>query len=170
MANNISDIIIGTESYENVKLENTVSITGDGGNAWGYFGPSYKKLAPILVTYKKYEEKLEDLNKLKEDINNLRVYYEYRKKIEDEYIQSYYETRLKDLDVFELLEKLEQKFGRKIILLCHKSPKEFCHRMIDADYIELKTDIYIPEISVDQFGNVKKIEPIRYKNRLKKYI
>lgn len=166
----ISDIILGTGNYENVKSGNTVSITGDGGNAWGYFGPSYKKLAPRLVTYTRYDEKLKELNKLKEDVNNLKSYYEYRKKIEDEYIESYYETRLKDLDAFELLEILEQKFGRKIILLCHESPKEFCHRRIDADYIELKTGIYIPEICVDQFGNIKKLEPIRYKNRLKKYM
>lgn len=65
MTNNISDLIIGTGNYENVKSGNTVSITGDGGNAWGYFGPSYKKLAPRLVTYTQYAEKLEYLNKLK---------------------------------------------------------------------------------------------------------
>ena len=55
-------IIIGTGSYNNVKSGNTVSITGDGGNAWGYFGPSYKKLAPRLSTYISYKEKLDKLN------------------------------------------------------------------------------------------------------------
>ena len=166
----ISNIIIGTASYDNVKSGNRVSITGDGGNAWGYFGPSYKKLAPRLVTYTRYAEKLEELNKLKEDVNNLKTYYEYRKEIEDEYIESYYETRLKNLDIFELLEILEQKFGKQIILLCHEPIDEFCHRRIVADYFELKTGIYIPEISVDQYGYVKKLEPIRYKNRIKKYM
>ena len=78
-ANKISDIILGTGSYENVKSGNTVSITGDGGNAWGYFGPSYKKLAPRLVTYTPYAEKLEELNKLKEEVYNLKVYYELSK-------------------------------------------------------------------------------------------
>lgn len=168
--NKISDIILGTGCYENVKSGNTVSITGDGGNAWGYFGPSYKKLAPRLVTYTPYAEKLEELNKLKENAYNLKVYYEYLKKIEDEYIESYYETRLKDLDVFELLEIFEQKFGKQIILLCHEPIDEFCHRRLVADYFELKTGIYIPEVSVDQFGHVKKLKPIRYKNRLKKYM
>ena len=33
------NIILGTGNYANVKCGNTVSITGDGGNAWGYFGP-----------------------------------------------------------------------------------------------------------------------------------
>ena len=40
-------IILGTRSYDNVKNGNTVSITGDGGNAFGYFANAYKKLAPI---------------------------------------------------------------------------------------------------------------------------
>ena len=33
--------------------------------------------------------------------------------------------------------------------------------------IELETGVYIPEVSVDEQGNVKKLVPIRYKNRLK---
>ena len=37
-------------------------------------------------------------------------------------------------------------------------------------YIELETGIYIPEVSVDEQGNVKKLVPIRYKNRLKEVI
>ena len=32
----MKNIILGTGSYENVKKGNTVSITGDGGNAWGF--------------------------------------------------------------------------------------------------------------------------------------
>jgi hypothetical protein len=55
-------------------------------------------------------------------------------------------------------------------LLCHEPVCEFCHRRLVADYLELKTGIYIPEVSVDEYGNVKKINPIRYKNRLKKLI
>ena len=35
MSNNeLSKIILGTGSYANVKSGNTVSVTGDGGNAW----------------------------------------------------------------------------------------------------------------------------------------
>ncbi len=166
----ISKIILGTGNYYDVKSGNTVSITGDGGNAWGYFGPAYKKLAPRLVTYTPYAEKYEELLKLKQDALRLKEYTEYRKKIEDEYIRSYYDLRLKDLDVFELLATLESKFGRDIILLCHEPIDEFCHRRIVADYIELKTGIYIPEVQVDEEGKVKKLLPIRYKNRLRKVI
>lgn len=164
---NLSNIIIGTGSYSNVKSGNTVSITGDGGNAWGYFGPSYKKLAPKLVTYLPYAKNLEELEKLKNNIYKYKEYLEYRKYIEDEYIKSYYDIRLKELDVKELLYILNEKFGNNIILLCHESVDEFCHRRLVADYIELETGIYIPELVIDNSNNIKKISPIRYKNRLK---
>ena len=164
---NLSNIIIGTGSYSNVKSGNTVSITGDGGNAWGYFGPSYKKLAPKLVTYLPYAKNLEELEKLKNNIYKYKEYLEYRKYIEDEYIKSYYDIRLKELDVKELLYILREKFGNNIILLCHEPVDEFCHRRLVADYIELETGIYIPELVIDNSNNIKKISPIRYKNRLK---
>ena len=135
----INKIILGTGNYRDVKSGNTVSITGDGGNAWGYFGPAYKKLSP-------------------------------RKQIEDEYIKSYYELRLKDLDVKELLYTLNEKFGNDIILLCHEPVDEFCHRRLVADYVELETGICIPEVAVDENGNVKKLVPISYKDRLKEVI
>ena len=163
----LSKVILGTGNYYNVKSGNTVSVTGDGGNAWGYFGPSFKKLAPKLVTYIPYAEKLEELEKLKENITKVKEYLEFRKLIEDEYIRSYYDLRLKDLNVKELLNILNKKFGNDIILLCHEPIDEFCHRRLIADYIELETGIYIPEVSVDEQGNVKKLIPIRYKNRLK---
>ena len=167
---NLSKVILGTGNYYDVKSGNTVSVTGDGGNAWGYFGPAYKKLAPKLVTYMPYAEKLEELQKLKDDASKLQEYIKFRKQIEDEYIRSYYDIRLKDLDVIELLCTLEEKFGNNIVLLCHEPVDEFCHRRLIADYIELKTGIYIPEVSVDKQGNIKKLVPIRYKNRLKKLI
>lgn len=166
----LSKVILGTGNYHDVKSGNTVSVTGDGGNAWGYFGPAYKKLAPKLVTYTPYAEKLEELKKLKEDVSKLKEYLEFRKEIEDEYIKSYYDIRLRDLDVKTLLYTLNREFGNDIILLCHEPVDEFCHRRLIADYIELKTGIYIPEVSVDEHGNVKRLVPIRYKNRLKKVI
>lgn len=164
--NDLSKIILGTGNYNNVKKGNTVSITGDGGNAWGYFGASYKKLAPKLVTYLPYAKNYEELLK----IQNKEEFILYKKQIEDEYIYSYYDIRLKDLDVNELLYILNEKFGNEIILLCHESINEFCHRRLIADYIELETGIYIPEISVSLEGKIKKLSPIRYKNRLKEVI
>lgn len=166
----LSNIILGTGNYQNVKCGNTLSITGDGGNAWGYFGPAYKKLAPKLVTYTPYAEKFNELSKLKQDVSRLNEYLKYRKEIENEYIKSYYDTRLKNLDIKELLYILKEKFGNNIILLCHEDVEEFCHRRLFADYIELETGIYIPEVIISEEGNVKKLIPIRYKNRLKEVI
>ena len=72
-------IILGTGSYEDVKCGNTVSVTGDGGNAWNYFGPAYKKLAPKLVTYVPYSEKYKKLLELKKDLLMKQEYINYRK-------------------------------------------------------------------------------------------
>lgn len=163
----MKNIILGTGNYNNIKCGNTVSVTGDGGNAWGYFGPAYKKLAPRLVTYIPYAEKLEELSKLKNDLINYKI---YKEEIENEYIKSYYETRLKDLDVKELLYILNEKYGNNIILLCHEDINEFCHRRLIADYIELETGIYIPEISIGENGRLIMHNPIRYKNKLKQLI
>ena len=79
--------ILGTGNYQNVQAGNTVSITGDGGNAWGYFGPAYKKLAPKLETYLPYAKGLEELKEIK----TLEEYLFKKKLIEEEYIRSYYE-------------------------------------------------------------------------------
>ena len=163
----MSKVILGTGSYDSVSFGNCVSVTGDGGNAWGFYGASYKKLAPRLTTYIPYSEKYEELLKLKSD---LKKYLDFRKIIEDEYIKSYYDLRLKDLDVKALLYTLSNKFGDSIILLCHEPIDEFCHRRLIADYIELKLGFYIPEVSVDNSGKVKKLNPIRYKDRLLKVI
>lgn len=168
MSQNLSKIILGIGNYASVKSGNTLSVTGDGGNAWGYFGPAYKKLAPKLVTYLPYAEKYQKLIELKSDASRVKEYLELRRQIEDEYIESYYNLRLKNLNVEELLITLYNKFGDNIILLCHEPVEEFCHRRLLADYIELKTGIYIPEIITEENGYIKKINPIRYKNRLNK--
>ena len=63
-----------------------------------------------------------------------------------------------------------ERFGNNIILLCHDPVDEFCHRRLIADYIELETGIYIPEVKVDEAGNMEKINPIRYKKRIKEII
>lgn len=167
--NQISQIIMGTGNYQNVKFGNTVSITGDGGNAWGYYGQSYKKLAPRLKTYTAYASGYEELKELKAK-SKLEEYWYLRKLIEDEYIKEYYETRLKDLNVRDLILYFKEKFGEKIIFLCHEEIEEFCHRRLFADYIELETGIYIPEIVINEPNKVKKLMPIRYKNRLKEII
>ena len=48
-------VIKGTSCYDNAKSGNLVSITGDGGNAWGFYGNSYKKMSPRLYLWQYYD-------------------------------------------------------------------------------------------------------------------
>lgn len=162
----LKNVILGTGRYCDVKSGNTLSISGDGGSLAEYSGPSYKKLAPKLATYTTYSEKLNELNNLKKDVLRIKEYLEYKRQIEYEYIKSYYDIRLKGMDIGELLYILKEKFGEDIILLCYEDSSSFCHRRLIADYIEIETGIYIPEVSVDEKGNVKKLIPNSYKDRL----
>ncbi len=157
-------LILGTGNYKNVLSGNTVSITGDGGNAWGYFGPAYKKMAPKLETYLPYKEGYDELQNLK---NDLIRYKQFRKEIEDKYIKSFYNIRLKNLDIDLLFKELKERFGENIIFLCHEDIEEFCHRRLLVDFLEIKTGIYIPEVSIDKNNKIKYLKPIRYIDKLK---
>jgi len=163
-------IILGTGSYFNVRSGNSVSIQGNGGRAWGYNGPFYGKLAPRLETYVPYSRRYHQLLELKEQAVDLKEYLEFKEKIENQFIEDYYETRLKNLDVEELLCNLYNMYGKDIILLGSQHFIDFCPRRLVADYIELKTGIYIPEVGVNMGGEVEFINPIRYKKRLEKVI
>ena len=134
----MNKIIIGTSCYDNIKEGNLVSITGDGGNAWGYYGNAYKKLAPSFRLWQYYDQNFDCLSD---------------KELIDYYINEFYNHRLANLNVNELLEIMKTKFGSEIILLCHETPgiilskEHFCHRRLIADLIELETGIIIPEFS-----------------------
>ena len=154
-------IIKGTSCYENAKSGNLVSITGDGGNAWGFFGNSYKKMSPRLYLWEYYDKNPDNLSE--DELINW-------------YIKEFYELRLKDLNINEFLNTLKNSFGEEIILLCHELPgttinkDHFCHRRLLADYIELETDIVIPELSIDQNGTIKYIDTYDLKHRIKELI
>lgn len=156
----MKNIIMGTSCYENVKNGNTVSITGDGGNAWGYYGPAYKKLAPSLKLYEYWRDNPDNLND---------------QQLIEYYIKEYFNHRLVNLNAKDLLYELKERFGEEIILLCHELPsnsefmckRHFCHRRVDADFIELETGIIIPEISIDRLGNITKNKQPDYKPLLK---
>lgn len=148
----MKNIILGTGCYANVKSGNTVSITGDGGNAWGYFGNAYKKLAPSWKLYTYWRDNPDNLAK---------------DELIDYYIVEYFNHRLANLDVNALLGELQSKFGSEIILLCHELPGDFCHRRLDADYIQLKTGVFIPEIETGIHGNIIYHEQPDYKPKLK---
>lgn len=153
--------IRGTSCYKNAKSGNLVSITGDGGNEWGFYGNNYKKMAPRLYLWQYYDQNPDNL--CEDDLINW-------------YIKEYYELRLKNLNINEFLFLLEEKFGDDIILLCHEQPgliinkEHFCHRRLLADYIELETGIIIPEISINSDGSEFINETYDLKPRIKTLI
>ncbi len=154
-------IIKGTSCYANAKSGNLVSITGDGGNAWGFYGNAYKKMSPRLYLWQYYDQNPDNLT---ED------------ELIDWYIKEFYDLRLKDLNPSGLINTLNQKFGEDIILLCHELPgleinkEHFCHRRLLADWIELETGIVIPELSITESGEIIHEEIYDLKLRIKKLI
>ena len=154
-------IIKGTSCYANAKSGNLVSITGDGGNAWDFYGNSYKKMSPRLYLWQYYDNNPDNLPE--DELINW-------------YIKEFYELRLKDLDINELLNTLKEKFGEEIVLLCHELPgieinkEHFCHRRLLADYIELESGIVIPELYIEENGKIKYIDTYDLKPRIKKVI
>lgn len=154
-------IIKGTSCYKNAKKGNLVSITGDGGNAWGFYGNAYKALSPRLYLWQYYNN---NPNELTED------------ELIDWYIKEFYNLRLKNLNINNMFNLLNKKFGNEIILLCHELPslklnkEHFCHRRLIADWIELETGIAIPEITIDETGIIKYEEVYDLKPKIKKLI
>lgn len=154
-------IIKGTSCYENAKSGNLVSITGDGGNAWGFYGNAYKKMAPRLYLWQYYDKNPDNLGE---------------EELIDWYLKEFYELRLKDLNPYELLDALNQKFGDEIIFVCHELPgvelniEHFCHRRLWADWLELETGIIIPEISINENGLIKFEKVYDLKPKIKRLI
>lgn len=154
-------IIKGTSCYNNAKNGNLVSITGDGGNAWGFYGNAYKKMSPRMYLWQYYEQNPDNLTE---------------EQLIDWYIKTFYELRLKELNPYELLNTLNKKFGNDIILLCHELPSleinkgHFCHRRLLADWFELETGIIVPEISIDKNGLIKQEKIYSLKPKIKMLI
>ncbi|MBR6821373.1 MAG: hypothetical protein IKM55_04030 [Bacilli bacterium] len=154
-------IIKGTSCYKNAKSGNLLSITGDGGNAWGFYGNAYKKMSPRLYLWQYYEQNPDNLTE--DELINW-------------YIMEFYNLRLKDLNPYVLLDTLKQRFGEELILLCHELPgieinkEHFCHRRLLADWIELETGIVIPEVSIDEIGIITTTETYDLKPKIKKLI
>jgi len=149
------DIKIFTGSYNNCKSGNLVSISGDKGRSGGFNGNSYTKLAPKREFWNKWHNNIE---KISEDENN------------KFYMEQFYEKVLSNLDVREILYDL-QRFGNSVILLCFENEKEFCHRHLVATWLEEKLQIEIPEVAVDDKGNIKVLQRnLKYVREFRKII
>ena len=159
------EVILGTGNYEFVENGNRVSIDRDGGALWCHYGKEYKKLAPEYSTYQRYKKLYMILKMMPKDTEE---YLEFKRQMEDEFIKDYYETRLRKINSYELLEDLYNQFGRDIILLSSEEIFTFTHRRLLVDYIELETGIYTPEITMPKGGRVRSLIPNSYKDRIRK--
>lgn len=130
---------IFTGSYENCKLGDLVSISGDKGKSVGFEGNSYTKLAPKKEFWKIWHD---NIGKISEEENN-----KY-------YMEEYYKQVLSKLDANTVYGELNE-FGKNVVLLCFEQNNEFCHRQLVATWLERELGITVPEISIDKEANVQ---------------
>ena len=150
-------ILIGTGSFSNLERGNVVSISSMETNY-----PTFHKLVPRDISY---QNKIKRLKRVREEVVNL----PYLKELEDDFIKDYYQSVLKHLYIEGLMKEMRNRFGEEIILATEEDADEFNHRRIFADYLELETGVYIPEV-VTKTDSIQKIQPVRYKKRLRKII
>lgn len=142
---------IFTGNYEECKVGNLISISGDRGKSVGFVGKAIPQLAPKREFWNVWHS---NLGKIPDEVNN-----KY-------YIQEYYKQVLSKIDIEALLE------GEKDpILLCFEKGQQFCHRHILAEYIEIKYGIKVRDIKIDNMLNIEENErPIYIKHQLKSVI
>ncbi len=127
--------MIYTGSYKNCLKGNLISISGDRGKSVGFQGACFSALAPKLSFWKIWHD---NIGKISNNINN---YY---------YIEQYYQQVLKKLDPNEIIDF----FIDGTIFLCYEDNLEFCHRHIVAYWLEKTLNINVPEVKVDEVGNI----------------
>lgn len=135
---------IFTGCYQNCKSGNLISISGDRGKTVNFHGKVLSCLAPKREFWQTWHDRID---KIPEEENT-----KY-------YIEEYYKQVLLKVD-FEALFEHE----KDVILLCYEESNEFCHRHIVSAYLELKYGILVPEIAIDEIGNLsfkKKTEKIK---------
>ena len=133
---------IFTGSYENCKLGDLVSISGDKGRSVGFEGNAYTKLAPRKEFWKTWHD---NIGKISEEENN-----KY-------YMEEYYKQVLSKLDAKNVYEELS-KFGKNVVLLCFEENDKFCHRHLVATWLQRELEINVPEISIDKEANIEVLE------------
>ena len=119
---------IFTGSYQDCKIGNLISISGDRGKSINFNG----KAIPALALKRKFWNIWhQNIGVLSEEENNRF------------YIEQYYKQVLKHVDIPRLLENEKDP-----ILLCYEPSDMFCHRHIVAEFISLTYGTQVPEISI----------------------
>lgn len=126
---------IFTGSYEKCKSGNLISISFDKGKSAGFEGKTMLELAPYREFFDKWRN---NIGKIPEE-ENTRYY-----------IEQYYKKILSKVDIEELL-----KDEKDPILLCYEESKDFCHRHVVAEFINIKYGIHVPEIEISEDLQIK---------------
>ena len=121
---------IFTGNYTDCKAGNLISISGDRGRKVGFVGKAIPKLAPKKEFWMTF---FNNIGKIPE-VENIRYY-----------IEEYYKQVLSKVDIEELL-----KDEKDPILLCYEKGQDFCHRHVLAEYIEMKYNIKVRDINIDE--------------------
>ncbi|MBR2704864.1 MAG: DUF488 family protein [Clostridia bacterium] len=124
-----------TGNYEQCKVGNLISISGDRGEDAGFVGKCIPELAPKKDFFRRYKD---NKGKIPDEVND-----RY-------YIEQYYTRVLSQVDIEELL-----KGEVDPILLCYEKDQEFCHRHVVAEYIEMVYGVKVRDILVDEDLNVE---------------
>ena len=125
---------IFTGNYDECKVGNLISISGDRGRSVNFQGKAIPKLAPKKVFWDIWHN---NIGKIPE-MDNARYY-----------IQEYYKQVLSKVNIEELL-----KDEKDPILLCFEKGQEFCHRHVLAEYIELTYGVKVRDIKIDEKLNI----------------
>ena len=133
---------IFTGNYEECKIGNLISISGDRGKQAGFEGKAISKLAPKREFWNIWHD---NIGKITEEENT-----KY-------YIEQYYKQVLSKVNIEELL-----KDEKDPILLCYEKGKDFCHRHVLAEYIELTYGIKVRDIKIDEKLNIEENERPEY--------
>ena len=126
---------IFTGNYEECKVGNLISISGDRGKKAHFKGKAIPELAPKRVFWKIWHD---NIGMIPEEENT-----KY-------YIEEYYKQVLSKVNIEELLRNETNP-----ILLCYEKGKDFCHRHVLAEYIELTYGIKVRDIKIDEDLNIE---------------
>lgn len=121
---------IFTGNYDECKVGNLISISGDRGRSVGFNGKAIPKLAPKRKFWNIWHNNIGKIS----DEENTRYY-----------IQEYYNQVLSKVNLEELL-----KDEKDPILLCFEKGEDFCHRHVLAEYIEIIYGITVKDIKVNE--------------------
>ena len=139
---------IFTGNYEECKVGNLISISGDRGKSVGFKGKAIPELAPKRAFWNIWHD---NIGKIPEEENN-----RY-------YIEQYYKHVLSKVDIEELL-----KDEKDPILLCFEKGLDFCHRHVLAEYIEMTYGIKVRDIKIDENLNIEENKRPEYIKRILK--